>query len=301
MEKNEFVDLLDQMTSDASSNTHTRLTLVRTFENFFPKKILAGNYLDIKSIPVSGNYRFVVSKFNKSEYETFRSYFRNDLNFLFFSYRNLDSILSASNHSGYFLSRFRAGGNGSISLKSTPDHTGQSYLLNEIRNAIINEIYPYELRLANSEGWVDLSTDLNFRINGSLHAHSGFIFDLTTHIIDIISSFNDRIIAQRVKRSQSSGIKSGQIKPVTFRLSERIPGEKLVEMVNRSFLCGKIEESVLGSSFYVFESTFSAPFCRITKSQDFVKLISLPGASLDNVASVIDNLYDAGRLTDDRQ
>jgi hypothetical protein len=58
---------------------------------------------------------------------------------------------------------------------------------------------------------------------------------------------------------------------------------------------------VLGSSFYVFESTFSAPFCRITKSQDFVKLISLPGASLDNVASVIDNLYDAGRLIDDRQ
>ena len=301
MEKNEFIDLLDQITSDVSSNTHTRLTLVRTFENFFPKKILGGKYLDIKSIPVSGNYRFVVSRFNKSEYETFRSYFRNDLNFLFFSHREIDGILSVSNHSGYFLSRFRAGGNGSISLKSTPDHTGQSYLLNEIRNAIINEIFPYEMRLSNSEGWIDLSTDLNIRVNGPLHPHSSFIFDLAKHLIDKISPLNDKIIAQRTKRNPSSGIRSGQILPITFRLGERIPGEKVMELVNRSFLCGKVEESVLGSSFYVFESTFSAPFCRITKSQDFVKLISLPGASLDNIASVIDNLNDAGRMIDDRQ
>lgn len=301
MEKNEFVDLLDQITSDASSSTHTRLTLVRTFENFFPKKILAGKYLDIKSIPVSGNYRFVVSRFNKSEYEIFRSYFSNDLNFLFFSYRDLDGILSVSNHSGYFLSRFRAGGNGSISLKSTPDHTGQSYLLNEIRNAIINEIFPYEMRLSNLAGWIDLSTDLNIRINGQLHPHSAFIFDLAKHIIDIISPVNDRIIAQKIKRNLSSGTRSSQILPVTFRLSERISGEKVIELVNRSFLCGKIEESVLGSSFYVFGSTFSAPFCRITKSQDHVKLISLPGASLDDIAAVIDNLNDAGRMIDDRQ
>lgn len=301
MEKNEFVDLLDQITSDASSNTHTRMTLVRTFDNFFPKKILAGKYLDIKSIPVSGNYRYVLSRFNKSEYEVFRSYFKNDLNFLFFSYRHLDGILSVSNHSGYFLSRFRAGGNGSISLKSTPDHTGQSYLLNEIRNAIINKIFPYELRLSSLDGHIDLSTDLNIRIKGQLRPHSAFIFDLTKHIIDKISSVNDRIIAQKTKRNTSSGARLGQIIPVAFRLSERIPSEKVQELVSRSFLCGKIEESVLGSSFYVFESTYSAPFCRITKSQDYVKLISLPGASADDVAAVIDNLNEAGRMIDDRQ
>lgn len=288
MEKSEFIDLLQQMIDTVRPGKKIRLTLLRTPGNFFPGKIAGEQFVSIHSIPIAEKYRVVISSFNSFEYKKFRELFKDEVQFLSFGKDRLEEIVSTSNQSGYYLCGFRSTGQGTISLKAVPDRTGQNYLLNEIRNGIINGIYPSMYRLSDGSHKIEIRDDFNIIMSTEKKPDPGPVFDLFVSLINGFQTLHDRLMNQIYPESGASGLPS--LSGISFKRDQGISDNIIHQTACRGFTPGLIEDSPVGKTFYIFEETYTSPFCRLTLTRDFITLISMPGASMSSVLRVISNL-----------
>ncbi len=297
MEKPEFVDLLSQMSLYREYGSRLRLSLIRTLENFFPKKISDEMFLDLRSLPFRDNYRFVLSSFGNSDYKKFRSAFKGDIQFLSFGYNELDAIVATANSENFYLKQFRSSGGGSITLKATADITGQNYLLNEMKNGIINEIYPVEYHFSNGKETFELDRNFNIILHDPAHVPAGLIYELTDKILSESSSLHERLMQQIYLRpTEKFGLPA--LTPIVFRIRPHIGDENAFRAITKGFLSGSPEDTLSGRSIYIFENSYSSPICRITLRMDLISLIALPGCSLDSILMVVGNISSIAKVVE---
>ncbi len=289
MEKSEFIDLLEQMIDAAQPGNKIRLTLLRTPDNFFSGKIAGDQYVNLRSIPIVEKYRVVISNFNASEYKRFKELFNDEVQFMSFGRDQLEGIVSTANQSGYYLCGFKSTGQGTISLRAAPDRTGQNYLLNEIRNGIINGIYPSMYRLSDGSHLIEFRDDFNIILSTEKKPDLSPIFDLFTGLIIKLRDLHDRVMSQIYPYSGTApGLPS--LTGISFRRIQGISDNLVHESACRKFTPGLLEDCPVGKAFYVFEKTYSSPFCRVTLTRDLITVISMPRASMSSVLRVIDNI-----------
>lgn len=287
-----------QMAPPRSAGDKIRLTLVRTFDSFFPKKLTSERYLQLKTVPILQYYKIVLSNFSQSEYQSFKNDFSGDVSFLTLTHHDIPKILSIANDSRFYLCGFRSGGAGQIKLKSTADVTGQNYLYNEIRNAIINGILPYSLTLSNGKIAVELRTDFNFILPQLDSETLGLAYDIFDSMLKEKDESMNRIATSLIPRTmQQNSIQ--RIEPIQYSCSSEISVETILREASTGFIPGRIEESLLGHAFYLFSGSLKSPFCRITVSGKNICLIATPGSSVDNITLVMDNLSALGKVVND--
>ncbi len=296
MDKSEFIDLLQQMIDAVRPGKKIRLTLLRTPENFFLGKIAGDQYVNIHSIPIAEKYRVVISSFNAFDYKKFRELFKDEVQFLSFGKDQLEEIVSTANQSGYYLCGFKSTGQGTISLKAVPDRTGQNYLLNEIRNGIINGLYPSIYMLSDGSHNIEIRDDFNIIMSTEKHLDSGPVFDLFVSLINSFRAIHDRIMNQIYPESGVSlGLPS--LSGISFKRDQGISDNTIHQTACRGFTAGIIEDSPIGKAFYIFEETYTNPFCRLTLTRDLITLISMPRGSMSSVLRVISNLSGIKMVT----
>lgn len=272
-----------------------RLTLIRTPGNYFSGKIAGDEYINIRSIPIMEKYRVVISSFNAAEYAKFRNLFSGEVQFLSFGRDQLEDIVATANHAGYYLCSFRSTGSGNILLHAEPDKTGQNYLLNEIRNGIINGIYPSMYRLSDGKHTMELRDDFNIIIGMDRKADPGPVFDLFVRIVQNSRDMHDRIMDQLYPRNGGAlGIPN--LPAISLRRSPDVSDAMIHKVATRTFTAGILEDSPVGKAFYIFDQTFTNPFCRITLLKDHISLVSLPNGSMSSVLRVMSNLSDVSRV-----
>jgi len=296
VEKSEFTDLLLQMIDSVRPGKKIRLTLLRTPENYFSGKIAGDQYVKIRSIPIADKYRVMISNFNALEYKRFRELFKDEMQFLSFGKDQLEEIVSTANQSGYYLCGFKSTGGGTISLRAVPDKTGQNYLLNEIRNGIINGIYPSMYRLSDGSHLIEIRDDFNIIMSTEKKPDPGPVFDLFVSLIGTFRALHDRLMNQVNPESVGTlGLPS--LPGISFRRNQGIGDNLIHQAACRSFTPGLMEDSPAGKAFYIFEETYTSPFCRITLTRDFITLISMPKGSMSSVLRVISNLSGITMVT----
>lgn len=300
MEKQEFLDLVSQLVPPRGSSGKIRLTLIRTFDTFFPKKLTNERYLQLKVIPIHQYYKIVLSLFNQREYDHFKGDFSGDVSFLALTHHDIDRILAIANASDFYLSSFRSGGNGQIRLTAPPDITGQNYLFNEIRNAIINGIIPYSLTFTNGKTALEMRTDLNIIFSVPDLDILSLSYEIFSKMVEEKSDIMDRIANGLIPRSSGVSILQ-HIQPITFATSQGVNAETILKEASRGFIAGRLENSLLGSAFFLFSQNFKSPFCRVTVSAKRATLIATPGSSVDDIIMVMDNLSAIGRVSDEQR
>lgn len=273
-----------------------RLTLLRTPENFFSGKIAGEQYVKIRSIPIADKYRVMISKFNASEYRRIKELFKDEVHFLSFGKDKLEEIVSTANQSGYYLCGFRSNGQGTISLRATADMTGQNYLMNEIRNGIINEIYPSMYRLSDGSHLIEVRDDFNIIMSTEKKPDSGPVFDLFVSLIATYRALHDSLMNQ-VRPGLTGTLGLPSLSGIYFRRNQGIGDNVIHQAACRSFTPGLMEDSPAGKAFYIFEKTYTNPFCRITLTRDFITLISMTGGSMSSVLRVISNISEISMVT----
>lgn len=297
MEKQEFLDLIVQLLPAQPAGEKTRLTLVRTFDSFFPKKLTNERYLRMKIIPIMQHYKVVLSTFNQREYKRFKTDFRGDISFLAFTHHDMEGLLSVANASHFYLTAFQSSGKGQIKLKSTADITGQNYLFNEIRNAVINEILPYSLTFSNGKSALELRTDFNLILAKPDGPTLSFVYDFFDHMLGEKDVTMNRIATTLIPHSGRRNNK--HLDPILYECTSDLSPETILRSASSGFIPGRLESSILGHAFYIFNENYKTPFCRITVHGRSIKLIATPGSSIDNLILVMNNLSGIGRMVNE--
>lgn len=284
------------MVPGRSPGEKIRLTLVRTFDSFFPKKLTNERYLRLKTIPIMQYYKVVLSNFSQAEYQQFKTDFSGDISFLAFTHHDIPKILSLANASDFFLCAFRSSGNGQIKLNSTADVTGQNYLFNEIRNAIINGILPYSLTFSDGKATIELRTDFNLIFAEPDATTLGFAYDFFDQMLKEKDQTMNRIATTLIPRSAQTNNK--HIEPIFYECKSEISPETILKEASAGFIPGRLEDSLLGHAFYLFNENLKTPFCRITVTGKRISLIATPGSTVDNLTLVMNNISGIGRIVD---
>lgn len=293
MELEEFRELALQSLPKLSRGRTIRYTLVRTPGEFFLNKIHRQQYLDLRSIPLMKNYRFIQSSLTHSEYSAFKDDFYDDLDFLRVRTESFSNLIPIASRLGFGLYGFSASGNGRIDVKSP----GKGLTSEDLQNLLLENqekgMKPFLITFSKDGHRVTVRKDFNYFVHGGYWDAMGLIYSTSVAVIekdfDLLEKMSKLRLTHKSKPEKFVGLES-----ISYPLDDGYSRELVIDRMKKNFLVGEIRNTSELTSIYAFHRTNERSRYRIDVSDSSLEFLPMPGSRMEGVMELIESLEGDG-------
>lgn len=288
MELEEFRELALQSLPKVTRGRTVRYTLVRTPGEFFMSKIHRQQYLDLKSIPIMKNYRFVQSSLTHGEYATFREDFYDDFDFLKISSDSFSGLIDIAKIMGFGLYGFSSSGNGRLDVKS-PGNYSSDDLINLMKENEEKGMKPFLMTFSRESSKITIRKDFNYFIHGGYWDAMELIYRTSTAVIGEKIETLEKLSRLRLKMK----LDKEEFVPVcslSIRLPEDTRKDDILSRIGKNFTIGEIDSPGSTASFYAFHRGNERSSYRIDIHGDRMDLLPTLNSKMEGVLDILEGV-----------
>lgn len=291
MELEEFRELALQSLPRLARGRTVRYTLVRTPGEFFVNKIHRQQYLDLRSIPIIKNYRFIQSTLTHSEYSAFREDFYRDFDFLKIRGSHFDSLIDTARSIGFDLYGFSSSGNGRLDVKS-PGKGGRSeHLIKLMKENEEKGLKPFLLTFRKERNKVTIRKDFNYFVHGGFWDALELIYRTSTAVVEHDMELLEKMSTLKL-RLKVSGSDFVSIEPVVFKTREHESCERILEKIGKNFTLGVMSSSPEKASLYAFHKINEQSTYRIDVYPGEMRLLPMVGSRMEGLLELVESVEE---------
>lgn len=291
MELEEFRELALQSLPKLARGRTVRYTLVRTPGEFFVSKIHRQQYLDLRSIPIMRNYRFIQSTLTHGEYASFRDDFYRDFDFLKIDGGSFSGIIETARKLGFDLYGFSSSGNGRLDVRS-PGKGGRSEdLINLMKENEEKGLKPFNLTFRKDSNRVTVRKDFNYFVHGGYWDALDLIYRTSTSVIEKNLELLEQIsrLKLRVKLHENDFV---GIEKMSLELDGDMSPGDLLERIGRNFTVGRISSASNRTSVYAFHKVNELSTYRIDIYPGKLDFLPTTGSRMEGILDLIESIRE---------
>lgn len=289
MELEEFRELALQSLPKLSRGRTVRYTLVRTPGEFFISKIHRQQYLNLRSIPVMKNYRFIQSSLTHGEYSTFREDFYDDFDFLKIRGDSFSSLIDIARVMGYELYGFSSSGNGRLDVKSPGSDARSEDTINLMKENEEKGMKPFLMTFRKESSKVTIRKDFNYFIHGGYWGAMELIYRTSTAVIEKDRDSLEKLSQLRLKMKLDHQ-EFASVEKLSVRLQERIGKDELFSRIKKNFTIGEVADSGSMTSFYAFHKGSERSSYRIDLHGDSMEFLPTLNSKMEGLLDILENV-----------
>jgi len=289
VELEEFRELALQSLPKLSRGRTVRYTLVRTPGEFFISKIHRQQYLDLRSIPVIKNYRFIQSSLTHGEYATFREDFYDDFDFLKIRGSSFSRLMDIAKIMGYDLYGFSSSGNGRLDVKS-PGSAGHSEdIINLMKENEEKGMKPFLMTFSKDSSKVTVRKDFNYFIHGGYWDAMELIYRTSTAVIEADMDMLEKLSHLRLKMKLDHQ-EFVPVEKLSVRLASELQKEEFFSRIRRNFNVGEIRSSGSVTSFYAFHRGNERSTYRIDLDRNSLEFLPTLNSKMEGLLDILESI-----------
>lgn len=292
VELGEFRELASQSLPRLARGRTVRYTLVRTPGEFFVNKIHRQQYLDLRSIPIMRNYRFIQSTLTHSEYSSFREDFYRDFDFLKIRDTHFKPVINIASRIGFELYGFSASGNGRMDVKSPGKDGGSEHLMDLMEESEEKGMKPFLLTFRKNNNKVTIRKDFNYFIHGGYWDALELIYRTSTAIVENDLELLEKISRLRLKvKAKESDFTT--LDPIEFEVPAHSSSNEILDRLSGNFNIGKLATHGEMISIYAFHKSNESSTYRIDVSPSSLRLLPMVGSRMEGMIELLESVEEA--------
>lgn len=287
MELEEFRELALQTLPKVSRGRTVRYTLVRTPGEFFLNKIHRQQYLELRSIPLVKNYRFIQSTLTHGEYTTFREDFYRDFDFLKIRDSIFSGLVETAQEMEFELYGFSSSGKGRLDVKSPPDNGHSSDLVDLMNENASKGMKPFLMIFKRDRCKVTIRKDFNYFIHGGYWDAMPFIYTTSRKVIDGELELLEKLSSVFLRNK----LNDNDFIPMS-RVALNIHGEgdkgRILDKLRSSMSVGEIRDSDDLTSIYAFQKGNESASYRVDISKSEVTFLPTVTSRMEGLLDILE-------------
>ncbi len=289
MELEEFRELALQSLPKLSRGRTVRYTLVRTPGEFFISKIHRQQYLDLRSIPIMKNYRFIQSSLTHGEYATFREDFYDDFDFLRIRGNSFSSLIDIARVMGYGLYGFSSSGNGRIDVKSPGKGNRSEDLINLMKENEEKGMKPFLMTFSKDRSRITIRKDFNYFIHGGYWEAMELIYRTSTAVIGEEMEMLEKLNGLRLKMKLDYN-EFVPVSKLSVRIGNNAGKSEIFSKLAKNFTVGEMGTRGDTDSFYAFHKGNERSSYRIDLHGDMMDFLPTLNSKMEGMLEILESV-----------
>ncbi len=179
MDRDDFQYLLIHTFREAHRQRMIRITLVRFLKDTFFSKLTTSGFSRIKMIPLSDDYRFVVSSLTHSEFSEFKRENSDQLGFLRIDSPLFADIVDIAEKHEFTLTEYYSSGPGKMAISSSS--AGRT-LLEDMLSKAKEGFLPYMIKVERENSKMRIRADFNIFASKMGFQEASLVYDIA-HLV----------------------------------------------------------------------------------------------------------------------